>query len=143
MRKRSLLVLALSGLLFLAACGERDLTETTADPGSVTTADPAGEDVADDLATTVAEVQAEVNELATEVQNSAAAAELEETWNALQSELLAAVAAIGDDGTIDGSAVQEEVDAFQAQLDSLGEEVEPTLMDAWETVRNRLQSLMS
>lgn len=143
MRTRSVLALALAGLLFLAACGETDLTETTADPGSVTTADSAGEDVADDIATTVAEVQAEVNELTTEVQNSAAAAELEETWNALQADLLAAVAAIGDDGTIDGSAVQEQVDAFQTQLDSLGDDVEPALMDAWETLRNRLQSLMS
>lgn len=143
MRNRSVLVLALTGLLVLAACGDTDLTATTADPSSVTTGDVAGGDAADDIASTVAEVQSEVNELTTEVQNSAAATELEETWNALQSEVLAAVAAIGDDGTIDGSAVQEEVNAFQTQLDSLGDEVEPTLMEAWEALRDRLQGLMS
>lgn len=135
--------LALTGLLFLAACGDTDLTETT-DLGSVTTEDPTtGDDVANDIATTVAEIQSEVNELATEVQNSAAAAELEETWNALQAEVLAAVAAVGDDGTIDGSAVQEEIDAFQAQIDTLGDEIEPTLMEAWDNLRDRLQDLMS
>jgi hypothetical protein len=110
LRKRNLPILALAGLLFLTACGDTDPTATTTDPGSVTTAAPTtGEDVTDDIATTVAEVQSEVNELATEVQNSAAAAELEESWNALQANVLAAVAAIGDDGTIDGSAIQEEL----------------------------------
>lgn len=144
MRKRNVLALAIAGLLTLSACGDTDLTETTADPGSVTTADPTtGDDVANDIATTVAEIQSEVTELSNEVQNSAAAAELEETWNALQAEVLAAAAAIRDDGTIDGSAVQEEIDAFQTQLDTLGDEVEPTLTEAWETLRDRLQSLMS
>jgi hypothetical protein len=110
----------------------------------VTTAAPTtGEDVTDDIATTVAEVQSEVNELATEVQNSTAAAELEESWNALQANVLAAVAAIGDDGTIDGSAIQEELASFQAELDALGDEAEPALMEAWETLRDRLESLIS
>lgn len=137
-------ILVLAGLLFLAACGETDVTVTTTDPGSVTTADPTtGDDVTDDVASTVAEIQSEVNELATEVQNSSAAAELEESWNALQANVLAAVAAIGDDGTIDGSAVQEELETFQSQLDALGDEAEPALMEAWETLRDRLQSLMS
>ena len=144
MRKRNLPILALAGILFLTACGVTDPTATTTDPGSVTTAAPTtGEDVTDDIATTVAEVQSEVNELATEVQNSAAAAELEESWNALQANVLAAVAAIGDDGTIDGSAIQEELASFQAELDALGDEAEPALMEAWETLRDRLESLIS
>jgi hypothetical protein len=144
LRKRNLPILALAGLLFLTACGDTDPTATTTDPGSVTTAAPTtGEDVTDDIATTVAEVQSEVNELATEVQNSAAAAELEESWNALQANVLAAVAAIGDDGTIDGSAIQEELASFQAELDALGDEAEPALMEAWETLRDRLESLIS
>jgi hypothetical protein len=144
MRKLNVATLALGGLLLLAACGETEVTVPTTDPGSVTTADPTtGDDMTDDIATTVAEVQSEVSELATEVQNSSAAAELQESWNALQADLLAAVAAIGDDGTIDGSAVQEEMEAFQSQLDALGEEAEPALMEAWETLRVRLQSLMS
>lgn len=144
MRKRNLPILALAGLLFLTACGDTDPTATTTDPGSVTTAAPTtGEDVTDDIATTVAEVQSEVNELATEIQNSAAAAELEESWNALQANVLAAVAAIGDDGTIDGSAIQEELASFQAELDALGDEAEPALREAWETLRDRLESLFS
>ncbi|MGF1617809.1 MAG: hypothetical protein ACFCU2_08385 [Acidimicrobiia bacterium] len=143
MRNRSVLVLALTGLLSLVACGDTSLTVTTADFGTVTTGDPIGDDVANDLASTVAAVQAEVDDLTTEVQNAGAAAELERAWNALQAELLAAAAAIRDDGTIDGSAVQEEIDAFQTQLDSLGDEAEPALTEAWETLRDRLQSLMS
>ncbi len=143
MRSRSVLVLALTGLLVLAACGDTNPTEMTFESGTVTTGDPTGDDVANDVASTVAAVQAEVTDLTTEVQNSAAAAELEGTWNDLQVELLAAVAAIRDDGTIDGAAVQENVNAFQTQLDALGDEVEPTLMEAWETLRDRLQGMMS
>lgn len=144
MRKLKLPVLALAGLLFLAACGETDVTVTTTGLESVTTTESTtGEDATDDIAATVAEVQNEVNALATEVQNSSAAAELEESWNALQADLLAAVASIRDDGTIDGSAVQDEIEAFQSQLEALGDEAEPALMEAWETLRDRLQSLMS
>ncbi|MEX0797057.1 MAG: hypothetical protein WEB67_12325 [Acidimicrobiia bacterium] len=139
MRKRNVLALALTGLLILAACGETNLTATTADPASVTT----GDSVVNDIATTVAEIQTEVTELATAVQNSAAATELGETWNALQAEVLTAAAAINDDGTIDGSAVQDEIDAFQAQIDILGDEAEPALVEAWETLRDRLRRLMS
>lgn len=46
-----MLALALTGLLILAACGETNLTATTADPASVTT----GDSVVNDIATTVAQ----------------------------------------------------------------------------------------
>jgi hypothetical protein len=53
------------------------------------------------------------------------------------------VAAIRDDGTIDGSQVQGALDSFQSDLDALGDQIEPSLTDAWETLRSRLESLMS
>jgi hypothetical protein len=144
MQRKGMLILAVAGLLSLAACDEAGLTTTTLADGVTTSASQTdADDVANDIATTVAEVQAEVTELANEVQNSAAAAELQESWDALQSEILAVVAAIRDDGTIDGSQVQGALDSFQSDLDALGDQIEPSLTDAWETLRNRLESLMS
>jgi hypothetical protein len=144
MKTRTLLILAIAGLLSLTACDEAGLTTTTLTYGATTTDSPTtADDVANDIATTVGEVQAEVTELANEVQNSAVAEDLRESWDALQAEVLAAVAAIRDDGTIDGSQVQEALDSFQSDLDALGDQVEPSLVDAWETLRNRLESLMS
>jgi hypothetical protein len=144
MKTRTLLILAIAGLLSLTACDEAGLTTTTLTDGATTTDSPTtADDVANDIATTVGEVQAEVTELANEVQNSAVAEDLRESWDALQAEVLAAVAAIRDDGTIDGSQVQEALDSFQSDLDALGDQVEPSLVDAWETLRNRLESLMS
>jgi glucose/arabinose dehydrogenase len=144
MKTRTLLILAVAGLLSLAACDEAGLTTTTLADGATTTQNPTtADDVANDIATTVAEVQAEVTQLANEVQNSAVAAELEESWDALQAEVLAAIAAIRDDGTIDGSQIQAALDSFQSDLDALGDQIEPSLVDAWDTLRNRLESLMS
>lgn len=144
MKTRTLLILAVAGLLSLAACDDAGLTTTTLANGATTTENPTtSDDVANDIATTVSEVQAEVTELANEVQNSAVAADLQESWDTLQAEVLAGVAAIRDDGTIDGSQVQEALDNFQSDLDALGDQVEPTLTDAWETLRDRLESLMS
>lgn len=141
MKKLNVLAALLAGMLVLSAC-------TTAVDGDavddvVTTLGETAEEVGDDVSATVADVQAEVSELATEVQNSAAAGELEESWNTLQTEVLAAVAAIGDDGMIDGSQVQDAIDDFQSDLDALGNEVEPTLAEAWDTFRQRLESIMS
>jgi hypothetical protein len=39
--------------------------------------------------------------------------------------------------------VQGALDSFQSDLDALGDQIEPSLTDAWETLRSRLESLMS
>lgn len=144
MRNIKLLIAALTCMFALAACSDGVLDTTTTVGGVETTeAAPEPTDAPDDVAGTVAEVQTEMTALATEVQNSAAAADLEESWNALQTEVLAAVASLTDGGTIDGEPVQNAIDDFQSDLDALGEDVEPTLVEAWNSLKSRLESLMS
>lgn len=145
MRKARILAVLLAAMLALPACSDTtsvDDVVTTLDD-VVTTLGDTAEEVGDDVAATVIEVQAEVTDLATEVQNSAAAAELEQSWNTLQTQVLAALSTIGDDGMVDGSEVQDALDEFQNDVDALGDEVEPTLTEAWDTLRQRLEGMMS
>lgn len=140
MRKSKVLAALFAGILVLSACG--DTTVEDVEDG-VTSLGEAADNLPPEVTETVDEVQADVTNLATEVQNSAAAAELEESWNSLQTEVVAALAAIGDDGMVDGTEVTDAIDDFQADLDALGDEVEPTLAEAWDTFRQRLEGMMS
>jgi hypothetical protein len=128
-------------LLALGACTDNDLTTTTVDGGAVTTVADSTEATAD-VAATIAEVQSDVTDLSNEIQNSAAAAELQESWITLQTAVLAAVASVADDGTMDGTQIQGAIDDFQTDLDALGADVEPTVAEAWDTLRDNLESMM-
>jgi hypothetical protein len=141
MRKTKSFAIAIACLLALGACTDNDLTTTTVDRGAVTTvADSTGATA--DVAATIAEVQSEVTDLSNEIQNSAAAAELQESWNTLQTAVLAAVASVADDGTMDGTQIQGAIDDFQTDLDALGADAEPTVVEAWDTLRDNLESMM-
>jgi hypothetical protein len=141
MRKTKSFAIAIVCLLALGACADNDLTTTTVDGGAVTTVADSTEATAD-VAATIAEVQSDVTDLSTEIQNSAAAAELQESWNTLQTAVLAAVASVADDGTMDGTQIQGAIDDFQTDLDALGADVEPTVAEAWDTLRDNLESMM-
>jgi hypothetical protein len=141
MRKTKSFAIAIACLLALGACADNDLTTTTVDGGAVTTVADSTEATAD-VAATIAEVQSDVTDLSTEIQNSAAAAELQESWNTLQTAVLAAVASVADDGTMDGTQIQGAIDDFQTDLDALGADVEPTVAEAWDTLRDNLESMM-
>jgi hypothetical protein len=141
MRKTKSFAIAIACLLALGACTDNDLTTTTVDSGAVTTVADSTEATAD-VAATIAEVQSDVTDLSNEIQNSAAAAELQESWNTLQTAVLAAVASVADDGTMDGTQIQGAIDDFQTDLDALGADVEPTVAEAWDTLRDNLESMM-
>jgi hypothetical protein len=141
MRKTKSFAIAIACLLALGACTDNALTTTTVDGGAVTTVADSTEATAD-VAATIAEVQSDVTDLSNEIQNSAAAAELQESWITLQTAVLAAVASVADDGTMDGTQIQGAIDDFQTDLDALGADVEPTVAEAWDTLRDNLESMM-
>jgi hypothetical protein len=43
---------------------------------------------------------------------------------------------------MDGTQIQGAIDDFQTDLDALGADVEPTVAEAWDTLRDNLESMM-
>jgi len=129
-----ILAMIVVGLLAIAACAD-----TTGDIEDAVTSLPEASDVAD-LAN---DVQAEMTELATEIQNSQAAADLETAWVALQAEMTAALSSVQADGEIDTTALQSELDEFESELTAAGDEVGDDLMSAWSSLRAKFEDLIS
>ncbi len=140
MKKSKIAALGLSGILALSACTGTDVTSTT-DAGGVTSS--TSDSTPDDSSSAILELQAEVTDLQTAVQNSAASAELQESWNALQTEVLAVISSASADGVVDTTELQDEIDAFQSDLDALGSDVEDDVRSAWDKVKDRIESMMS
>jgi hypothetical protein len=84
-----------------------------------------------------------MTELATEIQNSQAAADLETAWVALQAEMTAALSSVQADGEIDTTALQSELDEFESELTAAGDEVGDDLMSAWSSLRAKFEDLIS
>lgn len=129
-----ILAMIVVGLLAIAACAD-----TTGDIEDAVTSLPEASDVAD----LAGEVQAEMTELATEIQNSQAAADLETAWVALQAEMTAALSSVQADGEIDTTALQSELDEFESELTAAGDEVGDDLMSAWSSLRAKFEDLIS
>lgn len=129
-----ILAMTVVGLLAVAACAD-----TTGDIEDAVTSLPEASDVAD----LASEVQAEMTELATEIQNSQAAADLETAWVALQAEMTAALSSVQADGEIDTTALQSELDEFESELTAAGDEVGDDLMSAWSSLRAKFEDLIS
>jgi len=129
-----ILAMIVVGLLAIAACAD-----TTGDIEDAVTSLPEASDVAD----LASEVQAEMTELATEIQNSQAAGDLETAWVALQAEMTAALSSVQADGEIDTTALQSELDEFESELTAAGDEVGDDLMSAWSSLRAKFEDLIS
>ncbi len=141
---KRLLALAVAAALALAACGGGVDTTTSLDTDTSTTSPTdSTEPTNGDMSGTIEEIQTEINELQTQIQNSAAAQDLQDAWMTLTAEVTAAMAAINDDGMIEGAEVQAAIENFETTLDELGEQVEPELRAAWDAFRQRVESLMS
>jgi len=129
-----ILAMTVVGLIAVAACAD-----TTGDIEDAVTSLPEASDVAD----LASEVQAEMTELATEIQDSQAAADLETAWVALQAEMTAALSSVQADGEIDTTALQSELDEFESELTAAGDEVGDDLMSAWSSLRAKFEDLIS
>jgi ABC-type glycerol-3-phosphate transport system substrate-binding protein len=133
MRPVRILILALVGAVAVAACSE---TPEVLD-GAVTTFPDE-----DDVAELVAEVQAEIQEVSTEIENSEAAADLRAAWSELSSELNAAIASITSNQAIDTAAVRDQLDEFQSEVEMAGDEVSDELRSAWIELRSKFERLL-
>jgi len=146
MSRRPLIALGLACTLATAACADStDTTDTTvAGPTSTSDATAPPPTTGDlDPTAAIASLQAEMSQLAAQVESSQAAAELQIMWDEFQAELTAALADVQADGTLDLSGVETRVQEFEDDLDSLGDQVEPELRDAWATFRSNIEQLMS
>jgi len=132
MRNIKTLLVVLVGLLALAACSGTSGTD------AVSTL-PAGEDV-DEAA---ADIQAELNTLAAEIEASEAADELQAAWTEVQAQVGSAIATLSADGEVDTTALESEFDNFETQLEALGDDVGEDVVDAWQSVRQQIEQLFN
>ena len=139
---RKLIALIVAGMLALAACSDGtmdDVASELEDAADVSVADETEQD-AMELAS---EVEDQMNTLQAEVQSSEAVDDLEESWNQVESELTAAIASMGTDGTISTEGLEEELDDFQTAIEDAGDSITPELRDAWQSLRTQVEELMS
>lgn len=129
--KRLVTAIAMAGLLVIGAC-----TTDTADP-------EVSDDVEQNAVDLAAEVETQMTNLAIEIQDSEAAADLQAAWGDVQAEITAAIASMGTDGTIQTENLGEELDEFQAELEAAGDAVTPELLQAWEALRSSVEQMMS
>lgn len=140
------MAIGLAGVISLAACadsaGETGSTldlGTTMPGGTGTTMEGATGGI--DAEAAAAELQDEMSALAEEIQNSQAAGELEQMWTELQPELSGALAEFQAEGTLNTSGIENQLAEFEDDLEGLGDQIEPELLEAWESFRAQLNLL--
>lgn len=142
--RKPLTAVVFAGVLTLAACSGDGVTTTSAGAGDTSTTDAGATSSSEgDLSGAIEEIEAEINALQAQIQNSAAAEDLQSAWTDLTAELTVAMSEMVQDGVVDSTAVEAALDDFQADLEALGDEVEPELVAAWEALRTKIESLMS
>ena len=134
MRKIRLLLLALVAALAVGACSET--------PDSVEDAVSSLPD-SEDVTQVATEVQTELNELATEIENSEVADDLQAAWTDLRTEVTSAISSATAGETLDTEAIQTQLDEFQSELEAMGDDVGEGVMSAWTELRAAFEQLMS
>lgn len=131
MRTIRILIVALAGAVAVAACSDTP-------EGLTPTSLPGEEDVAE----LVAEVQADIEEVNTELANSEAADELRTAWSELNAELTTAIQSITSNQAVDTEAVRNQLDEFQSEVEAAGDEVSDELRSAWIELRSKFERLL-
>lgn len=133
MRTVRLLLVALIGAFAMVACA--DTPDTVEDAVSSLPGE-------EDMAEVGAEIQTEIEAVATEIENSEAADDLSAAWSDIQTEINAAVDSITSDGTVDTEAIQAELDEFQTEVEAAGDAVSDDLVAAWNELRSTVEELI-
>ena len=133
MRTVRLLLIALISAFALAACS--DTPDTVEDAVSSL---PGEEDVAE----VGADIQADIEAVATEIENSEAADDLSAAWTDMQAEINAAVDSITSNETVDTEAIQAELDEFQTEVETAGDAVSDDLVAAWNELRSSVEEMI-
>lgn len=142
MRSKLMIGVMLIGAIGLIGCSETPETiediPTTLPEELPTTLPDAG-----DVQDLVDEIQTEMDDIATEIQNSDAGEELEGAWTEIETEIRAAVDSVAESGSFDASGLQDQLDEFQETLTSMGDDVSDELMSSWDALRNAFDQLMT
>ncbi|HEY7469195.1 MAG TPA: hypothetical protein VIC07_06670 [Acidimicrobiia bacterium] len=96
-----------------------------------------------DPAAAMTMMQEDMSRLAEEIQSSEAAADLQVRWEQFQVDMTAALTEMQEDGTIDAEVIRDELEQFETDLETLGDQVEPELRAAWDSFRQDLDQLIS
>jgi hypothetical protein len=142
MKSKVMIGVVLIGAVGLIGCS--DTPDTIEDipttlPEDIPTTLPAADDVQD----LVAEVQTEMTDIATEIQNSDASEELQGAWAEIETEIRSAIDSVAESGSLDTSGLQDQFDEFQDTLTSMGDDVSDELMSSWQALRNAFDQLMN
>lgn len=134
MRTLRILAMSMIGLLAIAACSDT--------PDSVQDAVTSLPD-SSEVAAVAAEVQTEMADLTATIQSSEAADAVETAWTEVQTEITAAIGTVTAGGSVDTEAINQELNAFQAELEAAGDEVRDDVMSAWTSLRSKFEQLLS
>jgi hypothetical protein len=134
MRTVRLLLVGLVGMFALAACS--DTPDSVEDAVSSL---PDTEDVTD----AAADVQTELNELGDAIESSDAAEDLQAAWTEMRTEITAAISSATAGESIDTTAIETQLDQFQSELETMGDDVGDDVMSAWNELRSAFEQLMS
>jgi len=134
MRKIRLLLLALVAALAVGACSDT--------PDSVEDAVSSLPD-SEDVTEVATEVQMELNELATEIENSDVADDLQAAWTDMRTEITSAISSATAGEALDTESIRTELDEFQSELEAMGDDVGDSVMSAWSELRAAFEQLMS
>lgn len=133
MRPVRIVVAVLIGLLAIVACSDapdsvEDAVSSLPEEGEVSDA--------------VTDIQSEIDAVATEIQNSEAADELQAAWADMQAQISSTIDSIQSNEAIDTEAIRTELDEFQSELEAAGDEVGDELTAAWNQLRSTIEQMI-
>lgn len=121
-------------MVSLAACAGGDTTLTSLQEEM--------EETATDVAATIAAAQEDMTDLGQEIQESEASQELLDTWQDLQADLTAFFTSVQSEQAVDTTQVQTILDNFENELDEAGDQVTPEMVETWESLRAQIERLL-
>lgn len=138
MRTVRVLIMALMAALSVAACS--DAPENVEDAVSSL---PSSEEVTENVTEVAEDVQTQLNELGTAIENSEAAEDLQTAWSDVRTEVTSAISSFSAGESIDTAAIETQFDAFQTELEAMGDDVGDEVMAAWNELRSAFEQLTS
>jgi hypothetical protein len=142
MMRTKLLLFTIVSALALTACSETGGTDQETTPTADATGTTlGGTTVATGASETIAELQAEFDDLSEAIAASDTPDELASAWDTLSVEIAASIAALREDRTIAREEIESSVEAFEQSLEDL--EVDEEVRTAWEALRSHLEELMT
>lgn len=138
MRTVRVLIMALMATLAVAACS--DAPENVEDAVSSL---PSSEEVTENVTEVAEDVQTQLNELGTAIENSEAAEDLQTAWSDVRTEVTSAISSFSAGESIDTAVIETQFDEFQTELEAMGDDVGDEVMAAWNELRSAFEQLTS